>query len=76
MAEYREGKLQHFDYWKIKEEVAGKRFNTKEREAWKGNQNPLDCCANARNDKFLEPQHFLRSNDYNPDLRFPTGPVL
>ncbi len=76
VAEYREGKLQHFDYWKIKEEVAGKRFNTKEREAWKGNQNPLDCCANARNDKFLEPQHFLRSNDYNPDLRFPTGPVL
>ena len=65
IAEYREGKLQHFDYWKIKEGFEEKSYS----------QSGV-CSVETREGCFLEPQHFLRSSDYNPELRFPSGPVL
>ncbi len=50
VANYFDNKLQHFDYWKLKEQ--------------------------SENNSFLEAKEVLRTSDFKPEYRFPTGAVL
>lgn len=85
VANYMGGKLQHFDYWKLKEQLSLREVE------WNGTTKPLNeyhtvfasvaTCPEevgkqSSRTNFWTAKVIERDSDYNASLRFPTGAVL